>query len=118
MSKGKYPQRLDTLNQGVRKLGEASPAAMKGFGSLHRAAVADGALSAVTKELMALSISVAVRCDGCIAFHVHDAIEAGATKDEIHEALSVAVLMGGGPAMVYATEALVAYEEFEAERAG
>lgn len=52
------------------------------------------------KELMALSIAVCVRCDGCIAYHVHDALEAGASRDEIAEAIGVAVLMGGGPSVV------------------
>ncbi|WP_246050236.1 carboxymuconolactone decarboxylase family protein [Neolewinella litorea] len=49
-----------------------------------------------------------VRCDGCIAFHLHDAIAAGADRDEITEAIGVAVLMGGGPSVVYGCEALKA----------
>jgi len=75
-------------------------------------AITEGALDAKTKELMALAIAVAVRCDGCIAFHVHDAVDAGATADEIAEAIGVAILMGGGPAAVYGADALRAYEEF------
>jgi len=76
------------------------------------ASITEGALDAKTKELMALAIAVAVRCDGCIAFHVHDAVDAGATADEIAEAIGVAILMGGGPAAVYGADALRAYEEF------
>ncbi len=109
-----YPDHYRSLSSGMRRLNEAAPATMKGFGAMHRASATDGALSAATKELMALAISIVVRCDGCIAFHVHDAVEAGATEAEVHEAISVAVLMGGGPAAVYATEALRAYDEFTA----
>ena len=72
-----------------------------------------GALSTKTKELIALSIAISVRCDGCIAFHVHDAIAAGADRQEIAEAIGVAVLMGGGPAVVYGAEALEALRQFE-----
>lgn len=54
-----------------------------------------------------------VRCDGCVAYHVHDALEAGASRDEIVEVIGVAVLMGGGPAVVYGSEALEAVEQFQ-----
>nr|WP_262712770.1 carboxymuconolactone decarboxylase family protein [Neolewinella litorea] len=66
------------------------------------------ALSRKIKEIKALAIAVTVRCDGCIAFHLHDAIAAGADRDEITEAIGVAVLMGGGPSVVYGCEALKA----------
>ena len=71
----------------------------------------------MTSSLIALSIAVVVRCGGCIAFHVHDAIKAGATRDEIIEALDVAVLMGGGPALMYVAEAMDALTQFEAQLA-
>ena len=60
----------------------------------------------------ALGIAAAVRCDGCIAYHVHDALEAGAEPDEIMETLGVSILMGGGPALMYAAEALEALQQF------
>ena len=63
---------------------------------------------------MALAIAIVVRCDGCIAFHVHDAVRSGATEAEVNETIGVAVFMGGGPAAIYATEARRAYEEFTA----
>ena len=100
---------------GFRGLGDANAPVMDGFGRLHRAATTDGVLSQKHKELMALAISIAVRCDGCIAFHVHDAVRAGATAEEVAETVGVAILMGGGPAAVYATEAMTAYEEFTAD---
>lgn len=85
---------------------------MKSFNGLHKTALKEGTLSNKTKELMALAISVASQCDGCVAFHTHDALKAGATPQEIAEALGVAVLMGGGPSMVYATHAMEAMEQF------
>ena len=109
-----YTQRRSELLQGYANLGTAVPDVMQGFSDMHRAAVADGELSRATKEMIALAIGIAARCDGCIALHVHAALKAGATRAQIHEAIGVAVLMGGGPASVYATEALVALDEFDA----
>jgi AhpD family alkylhydroperoxidase len=86
---------------------------MGGFAALHRASTSEGALPTKTKELIALSIGIAVHCDGCIAYHVHDALAAGATRDEIVETIGVAVMMGGGPSVVYGCEALEAVEQFE-----
>lgn len=80
---------------------------------LHLAAVSEGALSAKGQELIALAIKTAVRCGGCLAFHVHDVVEAGATKSEITETIGVAILMGGGPAVVYGSAALEALEQFK-----
>lgn len=91
------------------------PEVMSGFGELHAAAVSKGALDSKTKELIALSIGIAVRCNGSIAFHVHDALKAGANRQEILETIGVAILMGGGPSMVYGCEALEALDQFEAE---
>ncbi|MBI2765892.1 MAG: carboxymuconolactone decarboxylase family protein [Chloroflexi bacterium] len=91
---------------------------MGGFARLHQSTMLDGSLSTVTKELMALAISVAVHCDGCIAYHVHDALAAGATREQVVEALDVAVLMGGGPAVVYASQALEALDQFSSSTLG
>ena len=110
-----FPARRRELGSGLRDLGDDIPAVMDGFSRLHRSATTAGAIDTKYKELMALAISIVVRCDGCIAFHVHDAVRAGATREEVAETVGVAVLMGGGPAAIYATEAMVAYEEFAAE---
>ena len=75
-------------------------------------AVADGALDTKTKEPIALAISVAVLCDDCIAHHNYDALEAGATREEIADAFGVAILMGGGTSVVYATHAIEAVDQF------
>jgi AhpD family alkylhydroperoxidase len=100
----------------IGRLGGELPETMRGFAQLHKAATADGALGKSTKELIALSIGIAVRCDGCIAYHVHDALKAGATREEIIETIGVAVMMGGGPAVVYGAEALEALDQFASKR--
>ena len=89
-----------------------SPKVWAGFGDLHRSAVADGALSAKVKELMALSIAVVKQCDGCIAYHAKAAARRGANPEEVAEALGVALLMDGGTASVYGPRAWDAYREF------
>jgi AhpD family alkylhydroperoxidase len=107
-----FPALRNDLRQGYRDLMQAIPDQMKGFGELHRSAVKDGALSQVTKELMAVAIGICTRCDDCITLHMHDALRAGATPEMVHEAIGVALLMGGGPASTYATHALRALEQF------
>lgn len=108
-----FPAHLKELNTWMEKLGMEIPQVMQGFGALHESGVKDGALDHKTKELIALGIAITVRCDGCISFHVHDAIEAGASKQEIAETVGVAILMGGGPSVVYGTEAMQAYDQYQ-----
>jgi AhpD family alkylhydroperoxidase len=105
-------QLLDELVAPSRALRRTDPEPWRAFRDLHGAALADGALPGRVKELMALAISVVQRCDGCIAHHAKLAARKGATADEVAEALAVALLMGGGPATVYAPRAWGAFEEF------
>jgi AhpD family alkylhydroperoxidase len=88
---------------------------VSGFARLHKKAAEDGVLSAKVKELMALAISIAVGCEGCIAYHTHDAIKAGATRPELLETIGVGVMMAGGPGTIYAAHALDAVEQLLAE---
>lgn len=111
-----FPERYRELVSGFRELANVEPAVMDGFNRTHRAATTEGTLSTLTKELMALAIGVSAQCTGCIAFHVHDAIRAGATREHIAETVGVAILMGGGPAAIYGVEAMTAFDEFMAER--
>ena len=97
--------RLATLRSGT-------PDVMKSFGNLGRAAMADGALTAKTKELMALALGVAARCDPCIGYHVQALVKLGASRQELDETLGVAVYMGGGPSLMYAANAIAAFDEF------
>lgn len=109
-----YPTVHEKLLERMNRLSEAAPETMSGFGALHEAATADGALKKSVKELIALAIAITVRCDGCIAFHVAAALESGASREEIIDAIGVAVLMGGGPSVVYGSEALEALEQISA----
>jgi len=111
----RYPEYLEHINTLMGKLSKELPGPMSGFGQLHKEAVAEGALSPKVKELIALAIAITVRCDGCISYHVHEALHAGATRQEMVETIGVAVLMGGGPSVVYGSEALEALEQFEAK---
>jgi AhpD family alkylhydroperoxidase len=110
-----YPQFYDQVSTTMARYRKENPDAMAGFMQLHKAGSSDGALSAKVKELIALGIGITVRCDGCIAFHVHDAIKAGASHEEIVDTIGVAILMGGGPSVVYGSLALEALEQFEEE---
>lgn len=107
-----YPNKLQNVKRNMRSLTSAQPAVMEAFTGLHKAAVATGALDTKTKEMMALAISITARCDDCIAYHTHDALEAGATREEIADSIGVAVLMGGGPSMLYAAHAIEALDQF------
>jgi len=103
---------LDALNPLHRELRRAVPDVYKGFGALHQAAFAPGALDARTKELIALAIGVVEGCDGCIASHAQAAARAGASKQEAAEAIGVTFLMKGGPATIYGPRAYSAFCEF------
>ena len=85
---------------------------MSGFSTMAKAAMAPGVLSELMKELIATAIGVATRCDGCIGFHVKALVRLGVTREQLNEMLAVGVYMGGGPSLMYAAEALRAYEEF------
>ena len=107
-----YSKNYNDLTKLMDELGTKIPEAMKGFNDLHIASITKGSLPSKTKELIALGIAITVRCDGCIAFHVHDALKAGASSNDILETISVAILMGGGPALVYGCQAMEALEQF------
>lgn len=111
-----YTEMVADLTETLRQMHKGIPAAMRGFGQLADAAKAAGALDAKTKELIALAIGIAMRCDGCIGFHARGAVRTGATREEVMEMIGVAIMMGGGPATVYGAHALKAYDEFATAR--
>lgn len=106
-----YPTRLRDVKKNSMTLTAAQPT-VEMFWKFRQAVGASDALDRKTKELIALAISVTHGCDDCIAHHVHDAVEAGATREEFADALGVAVLMGGGPGMIYASHAIEAVDQF------
>jgi len=96
----------------MRAMRASQPELMTAFSQLAAAGTKDGALNQKTRELVALGIAIACRCDDCIGFHVHTLVKLGTTKAELEDVLGTAVYMGGGPSMMYATHALRAFEEF------
>ena len=107
-----YSQITADINKGIAKLREGAPEAMGGFSALAKGAMKAGALSVEQKELIALAIGVAGHCDGCIGFHAKALARMGCSRDVVIEALAVAVYMGGGPSLMYAADALHAFDEF------
>ena len=108
-----YQEIMNAITEYGKELQQGNPDAMKNFYALSRAVFAPGALDTKTKELICLGIAVANRCDGCIAFHTRGSLKAGATREEIIEALGVAILMGGGPSYVYSTHVLEVIDEMK-----
>ncbi|GAB3311823.1 carboxymuconolactone decarboxylase family protein [Luteimonas notoginsengisoli] len=102
------------ISRNLTPLRSHNAALMQSFGALSKAAMAPGALDEKTKELIAMAIGVASRCDGCLGFHAKALVRLGATPEEFRDMLGVAVYMGGGPSLMYAANAIAAYEEFSA----
>lgn len=88
------------------------PDTMKAFGELSKAALREGSVSALHKELIALAIGVSSRCDACIGYHIKALIRLGVSREQLMETLAVCTYMGGGPTLMYAAEAVRAYDEF------
>ena len=102
----------------TRDLRDLIPGVYEGFGRMHAAAFADGEVDRKTKELIALAIAVAVRCDGCIAAHAKAAAREKATEKEVAETIGIAISMSGGPGTVYGPRAMAAYRSFTAPTEG
>jgi len=107
-----YPEMTRDMSAQIAELRKGIPDTMKGFSAMAAAATAAGELDVKTKELVAIAISVAAHCDGCIAFHAKAAARQGASRGEVLETLGMAVYMGGGPSMIYAAQTLAAYDQF------
>ena len=113
-----WPELTRDLSMMLRDLRGGAPEVMKAFSSMAQAALPTKALDTKTKELIALAISVATRCDDCIAFHAKAAVGQGATSEEVLETLGMAIYMGAGPSVMYASHAYQAYRAFaEAKQA-
>jgi AhpD family alkylhydroperoxidase len=112
MQPTQWPEFTEMLSGELRTLRGGATEVMKGFAAIAQAALKPGALDTKTKELIALAISVAVRCDDCIAFHAKAAVDRGATREEILETLGMAIYLGAGPSAMYASHALSAATQF------
>lgn len=111
MSKN-YHDITKQISSGIRALRKDIPDVMAGFSAMAQAAGKDGALDKKTKELVALGIAISTRCDGCIGFHTEALVKLGCTRAEFEETLGMAVYMGGGPSLMYAGDAMTAWEQY------
>ncbi|MEX3937777.1 carboxymuconolactone decarboxylase family protein [Paraburkholderia phymatum] len=100
-----------SLQARVADYAELSPEVMKGLATMQNSPVKNGTLGPKIHELISLAVAVTTRCDGCIASHTKKAVEHGATREEIVEALSVAIAMNAGPALVYSARVLEAHSQ-------
>lgn len=112
-----FKQITADISEYMIQLRKAVPDAMNGFYALSKGATQQGAMDKKTKELVALAIGVTQRCDGCIGFHAKALKELGASREEIAELMAMCVYMGGGPAAMYAADALRAFDQFASAEA-
>lgn len=113
-----WPDMAAELTGAIKEVRLGAPEVTKAFSAMARAATEAGVLDTKTKELIALAISVAIRCDGCVAFHSQAAVRQGATRDELLETMGMALYMGAGPSLMYAAQAVEAFDQFAAEARG
>lgn len=113
-----WPETTHKLSTQLRDLrtGDGVTDVMKAFAAMAQNATKAGALDPKTKELMAVAIGVATRCDDCIAFHARAAVNLGATQEELMETLGLAIYMGAGPSVMYASHAVQAFSQFAAAK--
>jgi AhpD family alkylhydroperoxidase len=110
-----FPAIAKDLSASLKGLRGDIPDTAAGFSQLTKEAMKDGVLDKKTKELIAMALGVAARCDGCLAFHAEALVKLGATRAELVEALGVCIQMGGGPSLMYAADAYKAFLQFEAK---
>ena len=109
---GEMKESVDSVMQMMEELSKQQPETLRHFKAFMGSVLKEGVLDTKTKELVAVGTAITARCKYCIAIHVGKALQAGATKEEILEVATVAILMGGGPAMTYIVEVKKALDEF------
>ena len=109
-----YKDKIHDMRGELRVLNKTIPEATQGFATLSKAVKDNGPLSAKEKEYVALGMSVILRCEPCINFHVEALMKAGATREELGDVLAMAIQMGGGPGLMYAGHALACWDELAA----
>ena len=107
-----YKTLTQNISGNLTQLHKTQPNVMKGFADIGKAAMAAGTVDAKTKELIALAVGAVARCDGCIGFHAKALAKQGPVTEEVHEALAMAVYMGGEPVAMYAAYAEATFNEF------
>ncbi len=107
-----YKNIISDISSYTAELRKVIPETMNGFGTMAKAATQTKILDEKTKELIALALGVASRCDGCLGFHAKSLARLNATREEVAEVLGMAIYMGGGPSLMYAADALRAFDQF------
>lgn len=105
------------LSEAIGVISKSSPDTVRGYGQLSSAGAKTGRLDAKTRELIALAVAVTRECDGCIAVHTDAAVKNGASREEISEALGVAIAVNAGAALVYSARVMDAYTARTADTA-
>ncbi len=103
---------FENVKDNTKRLLKNLPDTMNAFFDLSKTVYKDGSLSVKQKELITVGIAVAIRCEGCIEAHAKKCIQAGVTKEELAEVISVAIAMGGGPSTIYGGKLMEAFEQF------
>ncbi len=107
-----YKSIIGDIGAYSKELHKLIPDTMAGFSSMAKAALQTKAIDEKTKELIALALGVAAHCDGCLGYHTKALVRLGASREEVAEALGMAIYMGGGPSLMYAADALRSYDQF------
>lgn len=113
-----YKSLLNDLNTYSKELHKLIPETIDGFKGMAKSAVATKQLDEKTKEMIALALGVAAHCQGCLGYHTKALVRLDATREEVAEVLGMAIYMGGGPSLIYAADALRAFDQFKAEQKG
>lgn len=109
-----YPEITKQTLTYLKELKTYVPEVLNGSFNLSQAAFKEGSIDKKTKEMIALALGVANRCDGCIGFHIQTLVRLGVSRQELSEILGVAIYMGGGPSLMTAAEAIKAFDQFTA----
>ncbi len=108
-----YKEIITDISAYSAELRKLIPETMTGFSAMAKAATQTNTLEEKTKEMIALALGVAARCDGCLGYHTKALARLGATREEVAEVLGMAIYMGGGPSLMYAADALRAFDQFK-----
>ena len=111
-----WTEKTAAMRADLRVLNRTIPETTAAFDTMSKAVKGNGVLDLRTKELVALGIAIADRCEACIGFHVEALLAAGGTRAELADVLAMAVQMGGGPSLMYAAKALAAWDEIASAR--
>ncbi len=101
----------EELRQPALELRQMVPDVLKGYSAMSKAAMAEGELSSGIKELLALMVAITRQCDGCVVSHARGAARQGVTRQQVAEAVGVAIMMNGGPGTVWGPRALHSFDQ-------